>query len=385
VVQAETTRLNDTTPPQANSVSDQAPSETQNLFNALEDMTDALPSEILEMLGHNLMDVGDTSAFLDDWNPLTPGVNSAPQSVENRFVDANATLTPQVIGASGDLEPCLLESYQFDESQTFCFQKLTIQSAQQGTDPVQFLLSDPILYESSKAETRLVDVSMKQLQQRLEAIVSVNQGVMLVRLFQEYVAPLFPIFSANFPPQSSCSPPYLLAALYSCVQQFVKFDGDLAVELAYKGFSSAELVKIAWTALNAELHTPTIHVLQTLLLLLIRPSATTNVTEAPFRWTVLGNLVTCGQTLGLQYDAGQWSGTAAQKAQRQRLSFLIYAADKWMACSLGRPPLIHRDNWMISSVPVESFLDSGLDEAQQQSIMQFSDLTDTLTRVLQSM
>jgi hypothetical protein len=93
VVQAETTQLSDTTSPQANSVREQAPSETQNLFNALEDMTDALPPEILRMLRHNPIDVGDTSAFLDDWSPLTLEVNSAPQSVENKFVDANATLS----------------------------------------------------------------------------------------------------------------------------------------------------------------------------------------------------------------------------------------------------------------------------------------------------
>jgi hypothetical protein len=151
---------------------------------------------------------------------------------------------------------------------------------------VQFLLSDPILYESSKAETRLVGVSMERPQQKLEAIVSVSQGVMLVRLFQEYVAPLFPISSASYPPQSSCSPPYLLAALYRRAQHSVKFDGDLAVELIYKGSPSARLVTIAWTALNTELHTPTIHVLQTLMLLLNRPSATTNVTKAPLRWTM---------------------------------------------------------------------------------------------------
>lgn len=176
-----------------------------------------------------------------------------------------------------------------------------------------------------------------------------------------------------------------MAAIYSCVQQFVKFDGHLGVELAYDGSLSAELVKIAWAALNPEMHTPTIQVLQTLLILLIRPSITSNVTEAPHRWMLLGNLVTCGQTLELQYDAGNWAGTQSQKAQRRRISFLIYAMDKWTACDLGRSPLINRDNWTICSLDSEGFHDSGLNPDQQHYLGLFSSLTGILDKVLTSL
>jgi hypothetical protein len=117
VIQAETTQLSDTTSPQANSVSEQAPSETQNLFDAFAHMTDALPPEILEMLGYNPIDVGDTSAFLNDWSPLELGVNSAPQSVENKFVDANATLIPQLRRES--MQSCLHQRYM--SCNPFCF------------------------------------------------------------------------------------------------------------------------------------------------------------------------------------------------------------------------------------------------------------------------
>lgn len=384
----DTMRLSDNTPPAAiSSIGEQPRGEpdAQDVFDPFENMTDPLPPDILEMLGDDMMDIGHNRDFHSEWNQLTSPIAEATQDESTKFIDADETLTPQVIGASGDLDPCLLDNYRFDDSQKFCFKKLTIQSTHQGADPIHFLLSDPALYDSSRGETGLLDINIQELQPRLESIVSVSQGVMLVRLFERYVSPSYPIFSAEHPPHPSSSPPYLLAAIYSCVQHFIKFDGDLAVELAYKGVSSAELVQIAWTALNSQLHTPTIQVLQTLMVLLIRPSIMSSVSEAPYLWTLLGKMVTCGQTLGLQYDAARWSGTQPQRAQRQRLSFLIWAMDKWMACSLGRPPLIYQDNWLICSVGEEHFHDSGLNTSQQQCLRDFSDLTNTLTQVLGSL
>lgn len=367
--------------------SDALAAATPGDFGFSPGLDDTLSPGILDVFDPGLLDMDHVADMFDFWTTATSARHS-PQALHADPVDAERSIdtmngmAAQVIGATGDLEPCLLQQYRFDESNRFRFQRLTIQSVQHGRDPLQFLLSDISLLTPGKSEIGHNQLDFDRLGSSLEAAVPAKHGTILVKLFQFYVAPCLPIFSAEQPPNVCTSPPYLLAAIYLCTQQFAKLDDSLGVELAYEPAPTAELIRIASVVLSSTMHTPNIQVLQTLLLLVIRPSTSSAVTEAPYRWSLLGHLVACSQTLGLQYDASKWPDSVAQRNMRRRISFLVYAIDKWMACGLGRPPLISRENWMIDNLEIDSLKDSGLREQQSSCLIAMSDLTTILSKVL---
>jgi hypothetical protein len=265
-------------------------------------------------------------------------------------LDEHDALHPQALGYSGDMDPYLLRNYRFDTCGSFKFKQLTIQSVSQGSIPSQFLLSQPGLFSASRQEMGLRRVPSEVLREELETLVPADTGTRLIALFRKFVLPQYPIFSESLFPNSQSSPPFLLAAIYMVAQPFARFDDVLSIELAYEGLNNEALFKLVNEALLYEAHNPSLTTVQTILLLVLRPSTNPLILESSFKWSLHGQLVATSYTLGLHYDPSSWTIAPWQIALRRRLSSTIFALDKWLACSLGRPPLIMQDAWLVTSV-----------------------------------
>ncbi|KAF1849643.1 uncharacterized protein K460DRAFT_360504 [Cucurbitaria berberidis CBS 394.84] len=286
---------------------------------------------------HATVEVQGTS----DWPDTKP--------IETQL-DANDSLSPQALGLSGDMDPYLLQNYRYDLSGTFQFKQLNIHSVSQGSVPTQFLLSQPGLFSLSRQEMGLSQISSEISRGKLELLVSADTGIRLIALFRRFILPQYPIFSDSLFPDPQASPPYLLAAIYLVAQPFARFDDVLSIELAYETLNNQALFRLVDEALQYEAHNPNLSLVQTLLLLVLRPSTNPLVLESSFKWSLHGALVSASQTLGLHYDPSLWNIAQWQIALRRRLSSTIFALDKWLASSLGRPPLITRDSWLVTSL-----------------------------------
>ncbi|KAF2021450.1 hypothetical protein BU24DRAFT_430123 [Aaosphaeria arxii CBS 175.79] len=254
---------------------------------------------------------------------------------------------PQALGFSGDMDPYVLQNYQYDSNGSFGFKQLSIQSVLRGNFPVQFLISQPSLFSSSRKENGVQEISPLVARGELEKMVSSDTGRRLISLFRTFVLPLYPIFSETRFPDPDTSPAYLLAAIYLVGQLFARFDEALSIELAYETLDSQALFRLIHEALQYESHAPGLETVQTLLLLVIRPSTNPLVLESSVKWSLHGLLVSTAQSLGLHYDPTSWKLPRWQISLRRRIAFSIFSVDKWLACSLGRPPLVSTDNWLV--------------------------------------
>lgn len=306
-------------------------------------------------------DVQYDGMFSNMGNGLSPGdflanmdLGQSPTWFESTSaetqLDAKDSLHPQILGYSGDMDPYLLQNYCFNQSGTFIFKQLSIHSVSHGNNPVQFLLSQPKIFSLSRQEMGISEISDNAAREELETLVSADTGLRLISLFRTFILPQYPIFSENLFPDAQISPPYLLAAIYMVAQPFARFDDVLSIELAYESLNNPALFKLINKALDYESHSPNLSVVQTLLLILLRPSTNPLILESSFKWSLHGLLISTSQTLGLHYDPTSWNIPPSQISLRRRLSSTIFAVDKWLACSLGRPPLITRDAWLVTSV-----------------------------------
>lgn len=275
-------------------------------------------------------------------------------------LDRHDGLNPQILGHSGDMDPYLLQNYRYDISGSYKFKQLSIQSVCQGNTPTQFLISQPGLLTSSRREMGHRQISSDILREELETLVPVDTGLRLISLFRKFILAQYPIFADNSFPNPRSSPPYLLAAIYLITQPFTRFDDVLSIELAYETLNNQALHKLIDEAMRFEAHDPSLSVVQTLLLLVIRPSANPLVLENSLKWSLHGTLVATSQNLGLQYDPTSWNIAPWQIALRRRLSSTIYTVDKWLACSLGRSPLITEESWLVTKLHQADNLSSTL-------------------------
>lgn len=297
-------------------------------------------------------------------------------------LDTQGVMTPQLLGSSGDMDPLLMSRYQYDTSGAFHFKNLNIQSVSSGPDPTQFLLSKPSIFAASREENGCKNVSVVELRQELESLVPGDIGLRLINLFERIVAPDYPVLGPPGQLNPSTSPPYLLASVYLIVEPFTKFDERLCIDLAYDKPSAVALYDIINKALPHEIHAPKICIVQTMLLLAIRPYPNPIVLDSGFKWSQLATLIACAHTLGLHLDPKSWRISPWQIAQRRCLSYFIYSTDKWLALSLGRPPLLHYDNWLVTSPSHEDRSVSGLDLVARTNIMKRAELDALLDRVL---
>ncbi|OKL57325.1 hypothetical protein UA08_07469 [Talaromyces atroroseus] len=341
---------------------------------------------------------------------LTPGFLSGPENADQFMIDDfmlsiyegrtlpdvyqgtgsglnsldYSPLTSQVCGLTGDQDPYVLRHYQYDEKSEFVFSKLAIRKVQDGPVPVQFLLSKPELSADSRSQTVLRHGPQTNETPSLSEIVPPEVAERLIELFFRFVNPQFPVLSEANRPCPRTSPTHLLAAIYSITQPFTVFDDKLSIELAYNHPSPQSLSNIAWRSLNDEIPEPTIHSLQAALIMLLQPPSNPLLLESPLKWALLGLTVSMAQTLGLYLDPTAWNLPPEEVESRKRLAWLVWAADKWCAFSLGRPSHISRNDWMIIELDIEQnhSLPDAADQSSRFYTTQFSKLTLILDSVL---
>ncbi|KXH66036.1 fungal specific transcription factor [Colletotrichum salicis] len=320
--------------------------------------------------------------------PSTPSavwMSTPRQSNSKEEAEYPPGANPQLLGLSGDMDPLLLRHYRFDDHGMFGFKELAIHSVQDQPVPCHFLVSQQSIFSRRRQEAGSYHPEGIVNRQELEDIIPVAVGQRLIKLFWDFIQPRWPILSIAQPVEPSSSSPHLLAAIYSITLPFALHDDKLSVDVAYDKPPYPALAQIINKALIFEVHSPSIVVAQTLLLLALRPSADPLVADTVYRRDIVGRLVACATTLGLHLDPSGWSMPDWQKAQRQRLSFCIFAVDTWTACVQGSPTLIHRDNWLITAVEHESYVGSGMRDQDETQLLQFSAVTEILNSALTSL
>ena len=295
--------------------------------------------------------------------------------------DAEIT-NSEILGLSGDMDPYLLQRYRTDDAGVFKFKQLAIHSVQDEPIPVQFLVSRPSIFAESREETGQTSSDVSQLKGELEQVVSAEMGRRLIKLYERFIAPQYPIFSTQSSPDPVTSPVHLLAAIYSIAFQFYMHDDKLCIDLAYDSLPYSTLSHLINRAVAVEFHSPSLASVQTLVLVVARSSSNHLISDASYRWAMLGLAVALAMNLGLHLDPSSWTIEPWQAAQRRRISSSIYALDRWLAASLGRPPHIDDANWLVTSVHATDYLDSGLTSEQWAQALEFSALTTTLSRTL---
>lgn len=301
-------------------------------------------------------------------------------------LDSPNSLHPQALGHSGDMDPYLLRNYQYDLSGAYKFKHLSIHSVSDGRVPVQFLLSESGLFSHSREEMGLRHTSIDASKKELESLVTLDIGLRLIALFRRHILPQYPIFSDLQFPNPQSSPPYLLAALYMVAQPFSRLDDVLSIELAYETLNNQGLFKIIEDALRWEAHNPSLSIVQTMLLLVVRPSTNPLVLESSSKWSSHGTLVAMCQSLGLHHDPSAWNIVPWQISLRRRISCTVFSLDKWLASTLGRPPLITRDAWLVTSLTMADIYDSGMNPNVWSQCTMYAKLGtllgDTLSKLL---
>lgn len=300
-------------------------------------------------------------------------------------IDTNNGFNPQILGHSGDMDPYLLKDYQYDAYGSYKFKQLGIHSVSQGKVPAQFLISNPSLFASQRQELGFKSNSDTQTSIILEGLVSTDTAARLIALFRRFILPQYPIFSEHMFPDPRTSPSYLLAAIYMAAQPLARLDDVLSVELAYENLNNQALSEIVRGALHFESHNPSLSVVQTLLLIILRPSINPLVLESSSKWSIHGTLISTSQTLGLHHDSISWPIAPWQVALRRRLSFVVFSTDRWLAASLGRPPLIHRDSWLVSSLSEADGHSSLLSPEVWSAYLQYCRLSQILDSVLENL
>jgi hypothetical protein len=100
------------------------------------------------------------------------GVRSAisPQGVETTSI---------VCGLTGDMDPYLMQRYDFDHDNDFVFKKLTVRSMSQDVYPVQLLVSN--------ATGDINDTANDTTRDHLERLVSPDVGIRLISLYAMHI------------------------------------------------------------------------------------------------------------------------------------------------------------------------------------------------------
>lgn len=342
-------------------------------------------------LGNEQFDLNSSfmySALPEGSSPNTPRTAMESQNVAERsegfHLDHRGGLNPQVLGYSGDMDPYLLQNYRYDRSGAFHFKQLSIQSAYHGTAPTQFLLSQPGLFSWSRKEMGL-NASPEASRTQLENVVPTDTGRRLISLYRRFILAQYPIFSESAWPDPHTTAPSLLAAIYMIAQPFAKFDDVLSIELAYDTLNSHALFAIIHEALHYEAHNPSLELVQMILLLVVRTSTNPLILESSLKWSLHGTLISTAQIVGLHCDPASWAIAPWQKALRRRLSCTIFTIDKWLACSLGRPPLLGKANWLVTNLTDEDSHTSTMNTQMWLKHLHYARLGELLGEVLEKL
>ncbi|KAJ4256214.1 hypothetical protein NW762_009292 [Fusarium torreyae] len=92
------------------------------------------------------------------------------------------------------------------------------------------------------------------------------------------------------------------------------YDDQLCIDMAYDSPDYKDLADLVNTSVASEIHSPSIATVQTLFLLVARPSSNPLVSDASYRWTTMGTLVSTAINIGLHLDPNFWNIPLTQAA-----------------------------------------------------------------------
>jgi hypothetical protein len=95
----------------------------------------------------------------------------------------------------------------------------------------------------------------------------------------------------------------------------------------------------------------------------------------------MGFIINTAQTIGLHLSPEAWRVPTHEIQLRKRLSWLIYAMDKWFALSLGFPSNLSDENWTVFHIHTKTAVPSSA-ETENLYVIRFSKLTIILNSVL---
>ncbi|KAM5350232.1 hypothetical protein ACJ41O_006737 [Fusarium nematophilum] len=224
-----------------------------------------------------------------------------PSDPANTLLDGLNGLNPETLGLTGDMDPYLLQRYKADDRGIFKFKQLAIHRVQRNDHPTHFLVSQPSLFSRSREEAGHKAIPESELRRELEAHIPQAMGKRLIALCQQFIAPHYPVFSTESLPDPASSPPHLLAAIYSICFPFAMYDDQLCIDLAYDSPPYEPLAHIINAAVAADLHSPTLGTVQALFLLVARSSSNPLVSDASYRWNLMGTLVSAAWEAMLEF------------------------------------------------------------------------------------
>lgn len=308
-------------------------------------------------------------------------------------LDKQDSCNAQSIGISGENDPWLLSRYRFDEYNEASFQSIRLRklrdgSVDEGRIPTFFTIAHNAL--TVKAQPVAKSETIDKLRQEMEDMVSDDVGKRLIHLYYKYVQPYFPILTREdgLPRDESgvrepkYVPTCVLAATYGHALPFCSWDEKLCVEV-YTPPSADSMFRIAWLTVQPLLHTPTLAVLKTLLLLVQRKPTNKHVADTPFKWLISNLAVGVAQTLGINRDPSDWALPSWEIKLRKRLAWATFIQDKWLALNFGRSSHIHPDAWDVEHLTMDDFSDAhfpadstqGQAEVYGQHFMRLCELT----------
>ncbi|KAL1583386.1 hypothetical protein WHR41_08038 [Cladosporium halotolerans] len=272
-------------------------------------------------------------------------------------LDHQASSNAQMVGLSGESDPYLLSRYHFDRHNEASFQRIRVRQMcgldnAQGDLPTYFAIQHNAM--TSKAQPPERWEVLEQYRREVEDMVGNDVGKRLIVLFYKFVQPYFPVLSRshwqldeNGICEPSSVPTCILAAIYGHALPFCAWDERLCVDV-YTPPSADALFRLAWLACQPELHTPSLAVLQTMLLLVQRRPTNKHVSDTPFKWIMMTSAVAIAQTLGINRDPSKWPLPIWEVQLRRRLAWATFVQDKWLALNSGRSSHISPDDWDVS-------------------------------------
>lgn len=291
-------------------------------------------------------------------------------------LDNQASSNAQIVGMSGEQDPYLLARYRYDQYNEAAFPSIRMRKmsggpSTDGSIPTFFTIAHNALASKAQPVERIE--TMDKYRREVEEMVNDEVGKRLVRLFYKYVQPYYPLLTREGRRgrddtgvrELASVPTCILAAIYGHALPFCAWDEKLCVEV-YTPPSADALFRIAWLACMPMLHTPSLAVLQTLLLLVQRRPTNKHVSDTPMKWVMMTTAVSMAQALGLHRDCSDWPLPSWEIKVRRRLGWATFVQDKWIALNFGRSSHIQSDDWDVNPLTEDDFPDAERDGPDSQ-------------------
>jgi len=273
-------------------------------------------------------------------------------------LDNSTSSNAQIAGFSGEREPYFLRQYKYDQNNDCSFLGLRLRRVGESNGiPVHFVIQqNKLATKAHPAETQEV---LDAWRGDMREMVSDDVGRRLIKLFFQYIQPYFPVLSrersmkdGDYDPCqfSTC----LLATVYAHALPFCVFDEQLCVEV-YTPPSAEALYDLAWKAAPTGFHTPSLSIVQALLLMVLRRPTNKYVADTPTKNVLISACLSIAQALGLNLDPTTWSLPSWEQRLRKRLAWTVYTQEKWVSLTIGRSSHFHKDDWDLVPLQTSDF------------------------------